>query len=149
VPAIPSDSWRVILRYTARLAGAAAPDGAPTTQRVWASLTVQDAAFAPFVRFYTVNNDTGDVAAHALLATGEQSLAANANGYSFLATCRNSQAALPAMQWKLTVVSDAPLTPLTPTPAALKGQCRCSVCVCARARAFAFFGLAVCVCVCS
>ncbi len=98
-PASVADDWRVVFRqaFSVPAVGAADAGGPAPAARVWALLTLSQPGFDRYVRFYTVNNDTGDVAAHALLGTGEQPLEPNAAGYSLLATLRNVQAPLPSL----------------------------------------------------
>jgi hypothetical protein len=80
------DEWKVLLRYATIIPAPSTEDS--TAARVWATLTVSQPTLSRYVRFYTVNNDTGDVSAHALLSTGEQPVAPNATGYTFMATLR-------------------------------------------------------------
>ena len=88
----------MLLRYGSVVSAVAAhEDGSAGAARVWALLTVSQPGFNRFIRFYTVNNDTGDVAAHALLTTGEQPVVPNASGYTFLATVKSGAAPLPAL----------------------------------------------------
>lgn len=151
-PPCAAEDWRVIFRQTVRVPelGAGAGDVLPAA-RVWATLTLPQPDIAKYVRFYTVNNDTGDVAAHALLTTGEQPLVPNVGGYSFMATIRNRFKGVPAFQWRLSVMSDVAITPLQPSALALKGPatlpsvfccvcwfvggCHTYLCVCVRAHA--------------
>ena len=98
-PVAAPEDWRVALRYSVTIPPLPAGeegDAAPAA-RVWALLTLSQPGFERYVRFYTVNNDTGDVAAHALLTTGEQPLAPNATGFSLLATLRAGETPLPSM----------------------------------------------------
>lgn len=122
-PACAGDEWRVWFRHTFRLP---LPEGEPEdgkvpASRVWAQLTLPNAVIAANLRLYTVNNDTGDVAAHALLTTGEQVLIPAETGYTLLATARRLSEPLPASSWRLTVLADCPFAaPLTPTTTAFE-----------------------------
>ncbi len=118
-PAVPAGAWRVLFRRAfkvppeAAVAGAGG-EGAPPAVPVWATAHVAGPGGAGrFVRLYTVSNELGDVAAHALLRTGRAVLAPSAAGYTLLAAARRAEAPLPAGPCLLSLISAAPLGELT------------------------------------
>jgi len=96
--------WNVWFRQKFTIpAGEADADGSKLGN-IW--LHLWDPDIAPYVRLYTIDNDTGHATSHPTLQTGWYTYHPNTHGYTVLAAACSRHTDLPAGKWRLCVATD-------------------------------------------